>query len=303
MSEANRPSDEAIETLALATAVKATVIAARRILEIWPNPANPAWDRRLVNAVYAKAAGIGNYATWADEESERIILAEIRAQTSFAEHDIVSEEAGTAGTVSAWQWVIDPIDGTASFRNGAPEFGVSIGLLKDGVPVVGVIALPAFDQLIAARRGQGARLHALDGRLLADLNERSDSEATLDRALVGFDIGYERRTEQLTRLLPRVAEKVGALISYFSPTTASFRVATGALGAYFYAFPTIFDIAAAAAIVLEIGGVVTDLEGQPIDWSAPRRSYVAASRPATHQRLLELINDQNLDTRSWKDAT
>lgn len=296
-------TDDTIEALALSTAVTAAVRAARRVLEIWPNPANPAWDRRLVNAVYAKDEGIGNYATWADEESERIILEEIRAQPVFGNHEIVSEEAGAVRSGSLWQWVIDPIDGTAPFRNGAPDFGVSIGLLKHHLPVVGVIAMPAFDQIVVARRGHGARLLALDGRLLADLGERLDPEAPLDRALVGFDLGYERRTEQLTTLVPRVAENVGALVSYFSPSTANFRLATGLLSAYFYAFPTIFDIAAAAAIIPEIGGIVTDLASNAIDWSAPRRSFLAARRPAVHQRLLELINDQTLGTRSWKDAT
>jgi fructose-1,6-bisphosphatase/inositol monophosphatase family enzyme len=295
-------SDAAIEDLACRTAVDAAVRAARRVLEIWPNPGNLAWDRSLANPVRGKAEGVGNYATWADEESERIILEEIRAHPAFGDHEIVSEEAGAVARGSTWQWVIDPIDGTAPFRNGAPEFGVCIGLLEHHVPVIGVIAMPAFDQIVVARRDHGAELFTLDGRLLADLRVPSDRNRSLDRALVGFDVGYEHRVEQLGTLVSSVAEHVGALVSYFSPATASFRLATGLLSAYFYAYPTIFDIAAAAAIIPEIGGIVSDLEGNPIDWSASRRSYLAARQPDVHHRLLGLINRREGGTGRLTDA-
>ena len=58
----------------------------------------------------------------------------------FPSHDIIGEEVELHPTdADGYVWVIDPVDGTANFINGYPLFCVSIGVLHDGVPVVGAI--------------------------------------------------------------------------------------------------------------------------------------------------------------------
>ena len=72
----------------------------------------------------------------------------------------LAAEAGSDGP-SARLWVVDPLDGTVNYANGLPFFAVSIGLVVDGVPVLGVVLDPIRGELFAAVAGRGA---TLDGR-------------------------------------------------------------------------------------------------------------------------------------------
>ena len=62
---------------------------------------------------------------------------------AYPDHGIVGEEHGESGAESGHVWVLDPIDGTLPFLAGLPVYGTLIALLRDGVPVLGVIEMPA----------------------------------------------------------------------------------------------------------------------------------------------------------------
>jgi fructose-1,6-bisphosphatase/inositol monophosphatase family enzyme len=62
------------------------------------------------------------------------------------------------------------------------------------------------------------------------------------------------------------------------------------MSAFFTKKPTRYDIAAAAAIVTELGGVVTGMDGEPIDWESENPSYLAALDPALHEQIMRAIN-------------
>src|SRR6185295_10846043 len=72
--------------------------------------------------------------------SEELILEAIRA--TFPKDGILAEESGLASGASGRVWVVDPLDGTINYANGIPIFCVSIGLVVDGVPSVGVVRDP-----------------------------------------------------------------------------------------------------------------------------------------------------------------
>lgn len=291
MSNELETSNESIVTgQAYKTAINVGIKASEHILKYWPNPSNPLFDQNLVIQIFEKNQGIGNYATIADKESEDIILAAIQHDPLLKGHRIIAEESDEVITTSDWQWTIDPIDGTPPFRNGLPEFGISIGLLKGQEPIMGVIAMPAQRQLIAARKGHGARLLSFEGKELRNLTEPQGLQPALDKTLIAYDLGYEERSEQLKEVVAKLADKVGYPVSYGSSSTGNFRVAQGLIGAYFCQTPTKFDIGASSAIIKEIGGLVTDMSGKPIDWTANSRSYLAARTPEMHRQILELIN-------------
>ena len=84
-----------------------------------------------------------------------------RIQSAFPRDGIVGEEFGEQAGDSSYRWVLDPIDGTKSFICGAPLYGTLIGVehVVDGQPgegVVGVIHIPALNEMVYAARGQGA---------------------------------------------------------------------------------------------------------------------------------------------------
>ena len=92
-----------------------------------------------------------DYATKADHAVEALIRARIADRFGDA---VIGEEDG--GAPAPLVWVVDPIDGTTNYIHGTPRWCVSIGLLVDGEPEIGVIDAPAEGRLFAARRGHGA---------------------------------------------------------------------------------------------------------------------------------------------------
>ena len=82
--------------------------------------------------------------TIADREVEMLMRAHINKY--FPEHGISGEEHGLENVDQAELWVLDPIDGTKSFVTGMPTFGSLISFLNDGLPVIGVVEMPALNE-------------------------------------------------------------------------------------------------------------------------------------------------------------
>ena len=291
MAELTPHEDALIIETATNVAVNAAIQASRLILKYWPSPTNPEFDAALATEASDKTERIGNFATAADTESDRLILDIISREPKLAGFRLISEESDPIDTESEWQWINDPIDGTIPFSHGLPEFGVSIGLLKGNVPQVGVIAMPAIGQVLVASKGNGVRIISMDREEMMRLPaDAAKTEKPLDKLLVTYDVAYADRWAQLDEHVKKVIDKVGYCTSYCSTAASNFRVALGTVDAFFAKTPTKFDIAAPAAIIGELGGVVTDLEGKPIDWNTESRSYLAAVNPYTHARMLDLLN-------------
>ncbi|MDB5326654.1 MAG: putative histidinol-phosphate phosphatase [Phycisphaerales bacterium] len=92
--------------------------------------------------------------TQADREAELIVRDHLLA--AFPTHSVLGEEHGTVEGDPDYQWVIDPIDGTKSFIHGVPLYSTLVGLQIKGKPAVGVIYLPATDDIVFAATGMGA---------------------------------------------------------------------------------------------------------------------------------------------------
>lgn len=101
----------------------------------------------------------GTEVTDADQEAEAAMRRLIAGR--FPSHSILGEEFGQSGDPgTGYCWVLDPIDGTASFTLGLPLFGTLVALLEAGEPVLGVIHLPAMGETVYAARGQGCWFRA-----------------------------------------------------------------------------------------------------------------------------------------------
>ena len=95
--------------------------------------------------------------TESDRRSEEIVVGRLRRH--FPQHEIVAEEGSGGPTGNArYRWHVDPLDGTTNFAHGYPCFCVSIGLLEDGEPIVGVVFNPVSGEMFSATRGEGAYL-------------------------------------------------------------------------------------------------------------------------------------------------
>jgi len=282
-------NDAYIKELAYKTAIEAAIRAGNLVLRHWPGSPNLRYNTGHNMQIIATKHGVGNYATPADLESEGVILDLITAESLFEEHGILTEESDGIRSDSGWQWYIDPLDGTLPFSHGLTQFGISTCLLRGEEPVVGVIAMPALGQLIAARKGHGVSLYSFTDKWLAGLRI-NDQPFSLGTAMIACDVGYDGRAENYENIFARLSEKVGYIVSYCSSSASNFYLTLGHLSAYVHTTPTAYDIAAASAIITELGGVVTDLRGEPINWQgAQSRSYLASLSPDIHRQVLAAV--------------
>ena len=107
--------------------------------------------------VEAEFKGDGSPVSVADREVEAFLVEWLRAR--FPGDTILGEESGLHGPAGARRlWLIDPIDGTAAYLAGMPTWAVSLGLVVDGAPRVGLVYLPITGELYAADPVEGARL-------------------------------------------------------------------------------------------------------------------------------------------------
>jgi len=199
--------------------------------------------------------------TETDKRSEAIVVGRLRRE--FPDHRIVAEEgsSGAAGA-SRYEWQVDPLDGTTNFAHGYPCFAVSIGLLEDGKPLVGVVFNPVSDELFSAVRSEGAFLnqkpiHVSDMKKLAT-SLVSTGFPTHNRA-ANLNIHYYW---QFTLRSHGVRRDGSAALDLCS-------VACGRFDAFWEFGLNSWDTAAGILMITEAGGIATDLHGGPYHPGGP----------------------------------
>lgn len=210
-------------------------------------------------------------------------------QKEFPSHNVIDEEAGVIDNKSEYTWVVDPIDGTSNFAAGLPMYGTMIGLLHNGVPIAGGIALPYFSEIIIAEKNTGAYVN---GRRL-----QVCSEENLKNILVAYGVdGHQEnpeKTEEECRTLARIILNIRNLRSTNS-CYDGVCVAKGIYGGYMNKTSKIWDNVAQQIVIEESGGVYTDYFGMPIDYSNPvskaeMNFTICAAPRSLHRRLQECI--------------
>lgn len=229
----------------------AAFVRSRRDEVFGPNAAGAVPGNRET-AVRAKSTPT-DPVTVVDTETERLLrdrLAVLRPGDA-----ILGEEEGGPVGVEPGQltWVLDPIDGTVNFLYGIPAYAVSVGVLRDGVPVAGAVADVAASALYSAALDHGAHVRH-DG---AAVELRCSQATELSMALVGTGFAYQRdrrqrQGESLAKLVPDVRD----LRRMGSCALDLCMVAAGRLDAYYEDGVHLWDWAAGALIATEAGAVV-----------------------------------------------
>jgi myo-inositol-1(or 4)-monophosphatase len=98
-----------------------------------------------------------SYVTAADRDVEEFVRRELG--NSFPEDAIIGEENEDESGTSEYTWAIDPIDGTTNFVLGLPHWAICIGRMRNGVPDLGVVQLPALDEQYAGATNLGATMN------------------------------------------------------------------------------------------------------------------------------------------------
>jgi histidinol-phosphatase len=214
----------------------------------------------------------GSEVTVADRAAERLLRRHLRA--AWPRDAVLGEEYGGDLVRVGRCWLLDPIDGTASYVLGLPMFGTLVSLLIDGEPVFGCIHLPALKETTYAARGFGCWLTRDGAR---PRRVRVAAPRALSAAQVGLtsvkesDLARRRGPWRLTELA-RAAGRlrlVGDCVQYA-------LVCRAALDAAIDPLMKPWDIGALAPCVLEAGGSISDLTGETAR-IVERSSFVAAS--------------------------
>ena len=221
----------------------------------------------MLTAVHPKVmekGGHANFVTETDKKIQAFLIENLK--TVLPEAAFLGEEDGqdvfTEKMSSGYCFVIDPIDGTSNFLYSYRPSVISVGLLKDGKPYIGVIYNPFENMMLHAVSGQGA---------FSNGEKIMSSESPLSESLALFGTspyydGFRDRTFALAKdLLPLCVD----LRRSGSAAWDLCCVALGRCGLYFELWIQLWDYAAAALIAAEAGCTVTDLEGHPLTWNGP----------------------------------
>lgn len=193
----------------------------------------------------------GSYVTIADREAESYLRRQIAER--FPDDGVLGEEEGEHKGRSGRRWIVDPIDGTFAFVHGVPFYGVLIALEIDGEPAVGVVNIPALNELVGAATGLGCFLNGSPARV-------SSKSSLADSLLLATDFsacgryGFGRAAE-LLQARARSSRTWGDCYGYV-------LVATGRAEVMLDPVMNLWDCAPLLPIMEEAGGTFTDWRGE-----------------------------------------
>lgn len=213
--------------------------------------------------------------TIADKEAENFMRETI--QKTYPEHGIIGEEFGNTNENAPYSWVLDPIDGTQSFICGVPLFGTLIALLENKKPVIGIINLPALNELYVGYAGGKTTLNG------KEISVRQTASLT-DAVLVCTDhlsVAKYKNEKAFLDLAKQVR-----LYRNWGDCYMYTLLARGNVDIVVDPVMNPWDIQALIPVINGAGGVITDYEGRPPEQG---KSIVAAV-PELHTQVIQTLN-------------
>jgi myo-inositol-1(or 4)-monophosphatase len=247
--------------------------------------------REFARPTGIKSKSEADFVTATDEAVEKLITE--RIGSAFPEHRILGEESAKPpwrlddGTI----WVLDPVCGTESFAFGLPLFCTNILLLRDGEPVLAVVAEGLRDDIVYAVRGKGTFLLRATGS-----TSRLEASGTPLRGLitgttmVNFDCGLARTEDRMAFPAAVVGEMTRRNLYSVRElgTSATLPMqARGVLAGNIFDAACPWDLGAGAFLCEEVGHPVSAHDGSA--WRPDGSPIVSGRDAATHAELLDCI--------------
>ncbi|XP_064409833.1 inositol monophosphatase 1 [Latimeria chalumnae] len=229
--------------------------------------------------------------TETDQKVESMIISTIKEK--FPSHSFIGEESVAAGEGCTLTdnptWIIDPIDGTTNFVHRFPFVTVSIGLAVKKEIELGVVYSCVEEKMYTGRKGKGA---FCNGQKL-----KVSGQEDITKSLIITEVGSCRKPEFIKTVVSNMEKllciPVHGIRAVGTAAVNMCIVATGGADAYYEMGIHCWDIAAAAVIVREAGGVVIDTAGGTFDLMS--RKVIAASSKAIAERIAKEVKEVPLE--------
>ncbi|TFG97674.1 MAG: inositol monophosphatase [Calditrichales bacterium] len=232
-----------------------------------------------------------DFLTFVDEKTEAKIIEIIHSE--YPEHAIIAEESGKDKRQSAYEWIIDPLDGTKNYISGIPVFGISIALRYNGKMQLGVVLDPIRNDLFHAEHGKGAFLNRASIRV----SERE----TLKGAFLatGFPFKYLAHMHQYMNSFEKIFEYASGVRRMGAAAIDLAYVAAGRFDGFWEIGLSPWDVAAGSILIREAGGKITDF------WGADRyidNTFTLASNGKFHTEFQNIVGKHFTDSTLIKSV-
>ncbi len=246
--------------------------------------------------------GILSPVTLADTQANAIICSMLHQE--FPDYGILTEEevpdAHLQEALEQWRvrehtWIIDPLDGTKNFINGGIEYGIHIGLTENGKPVLGLNYYPETDTVYFAVKGYGSykqigsspaqqfHIPAPSGTLLPLRNTDPKETAAVYEQLLERAI-----TPSVVQEFFPIVDSCGLRICSIAEGTHNLYLSKGIRGG-------LWDYCSGEVILREAGGIISDLEGNDIDYRTTdgllSHGSLVTNDKALQEKVLQILRE------------
>ncbi len=242
-------------------------------------------DRGRILVEQASEKGRADYVSRADFDAQRAALDVILAH--HPDHTVLSEEdeRPVEERLAEWDgsplWVVDPLDGTSNFLHGHPQHAASVAVAVDGRPVAGAVVCATTGERWWAARDEGACKNGVPIRVSPPRRLRDALLGT------GFPFKLQDRLPLFLNQLDRVLRNSAGIRRAGSAAMDLCYVAQGSLDGFWELVLSPWDFAAGWLIVEEAGGVITKLDGSPLELGEV--PLLVASTQELHHEMSKLL--------------
>lgn len=197
--------------------------------------------------------GLNNLVSYVDKTAEIQLVTAL--QNILPAAGFIAEEDTNSTVGEEYNWIIDPLDGTTNFIHGVPMFAISVALVKNKIPVIGIVYEIIRDECFYATK---------DGKAFCNDKEIQVSDCKImNQSLLatGFPYYDFEKMEQYIQLLRHLMKNCHGLRRMGSAAIDLVYVACGRFDTFFEYNLNSWDVAGGALIVERAGGKVTDFEG------------------------------------------
>ncbi|MGJ9383932.1 inositol monophosphatase [Salipaludibacillus neizhouensis] len=211
-----------------------------------------------------------------DKNVEKFFLDKI--SHTYSDHRLMGEEGSfeEIKNLDGVVWILDPIDGTINFVQQKSNFAISIGIFQDGVPIIGLVYDVMRDEMFLSLKGEGATLNGIKIEPIP--------KVSLNESLLSFNAGWMLKDRKLEWLL----EESRGIRSYGVASLEMAYVACGRLEAYISFNLAPWDMAGGYALLQEVGGIVTNYNGDPLTFL--EKDTMIAANPWVYKEITEVLN-------------